>query len=345
MTDICTYSYINSNSRSESVSPNMGVSFENTRKYLYPEIEPYETGHLQVSNMHSIYYEQSGKPEGNPVIFLHGGPGLGTSGRDRRFFDPSVYRIILFDQRGAGKSKPAAEIRQNTTWDLVEDIERLRKHLHIQKWVVFGGSWGATLALAYATRYTDQVKAMVLRGVYTLRRKEISWLYQEGASKFFPEKWEHFLKPIPEVERFDMLSAYYRRLMSEDETTRTEAAKAWSLWEMSTARMQVDNQLTKRVDDTFWAQQKATLEVHYFVNGGFMSYDGQLLDDAAKLRSIQATIIQGRYDVVCPVDTAWELHKRWPEADFHIVPDCGHSTKEENICRMLVLAADRYKHL
>ena len=325
----------------------MEALLENHHKELYKEIEPYNADWLKVSEIHSIYYEQSGNKDGNPVVFLHGGPGGGTSGRDRRYFDPTVYRIVLLDQRGAGKSTPAAELRENTTWDLVEDIELVRKHLGIEKWVVFGGSWGSTLSLAYAETHPESVKALILRGIFTLRRKELLWFYQEGASFIFPDKWEGFLEPIPEVERFDLISAYYRRLTSDDESVRKEAAKAWSLWEMSTSRMKVDEELTQKAEGDIWTQQFARIECHYFVNGGFMRCDGQLLEDVDKIRknNIPGTIVQGRYDVVCPMDTAWALHKRWPEADFHIVPDCGHSTKEENVCALLVAAAERYKNL
>lgn len=312
---------------------------------LYPELEPYETGYLKVSNIHSIYYEQSGNQHGSPVIFLHGGPGGCTSGRDRRYFDPSVYRIILHDQRGAGKSTPAAELDENTTWDLVDDIELLRKHLNIDKWVVFGGSWGSTLALAYAESHTYNVKALILRGIFTGRRKELLWSFQEGANFLFPDKWELFLKPIPEVEQFDMLSAYYRRLTSDDENVRMEAAEAWNLWELATSRLHVDEEQLKMVENNKWSHQHARLESHYFVHGCFMKSDAQIWENVDCLRKIPATIIQGRYDVVCPIDTAWELHKRWPEADFHIVPDCGHSAKEENMCSFLVSAAERYKHI
>lgn len=276
---------------------------------MYPDIEPYDTGMLTVSDIHKVYYEQSGNRTGKPVIFLHGGPGGGTSPRDRTFFDPAVYRIVLMDQRGAGKSTPAAELRENTTWHLVADIEKLRNHLGIDKWVVFGGSWGSTLSLAYAETHPDRVKALVLRGIFTLRRRELIWFYQDGASIIFPDAWEGYLKPIPEVERFDLISAYYRKLTSDDETIRTEAAKAWSKWEMTTSRLFVDPEYILRAEADTWALQFARIECHYFVHGGFMEFDGQLLKNVDKIRHIPTTIVQGRYDLVCPMDTAWELHK------------------------------------
>lgn len=312
---------------------------------MYPDIEPYDTGMLTVSDIHKVYYEQSGNKTGKPVIFLHGGPGGGTSPRDRTFFDPAVYRIVLMDQRGAGKSTPAAELRENTTWHLVADIEKLRNHLGVDKWVVFGGSWGSTLSLAYAETHPDRVKALILRGIFTLRRRELIWFYQDGASIIFPDAWEGYLKPIPEVERFDLISAYYRKLTSDDETIRTEAAKAWSKWEMTTSRLFVDPEYIVRAEADTWALQFARIECHYFVHGGFMEFDGQLLKNVDKIRHIPTTIVQGRYDLVCPMDTAWELHKAFPEAEFHIIPDAGHSNKEPGTQAKLVEACDKYKHL
>lgn len=316
-----------------------------TMASMYPDIEPYDTGMLKVSDLHTVYYEQSGNPAGNPVIFLHGGPGSGTSPRDRTFFDPAVYRIVLMDQRGAGKSTPPAELRENTTWDLVADIEKLRQHLRIEKWVVFGGSWGSCLSLSYAETHPDRVKALVLRGIFTLRRRELVWFYQDGGSFIFPDAWEGYLKPIPEVERHDLMSSYYRRLTSDKEEVRMEAAKAWSTWEMNTSRLYVDEDYLKRAETDLWALQFARIECHYFVHGGFFEFDGQLLKNVDKIRHIPTTIVQGRYDLVCPIDTAWELHKVFPEAEFHIIPDAGHSNKEPGIQAKLVEACDKYKHL
>ncbi|XP_061185690.1 probable proline iminopeptidase [Saccostrea echinata] len=312
---------------------------------LYPEIEPFAKEHLKVSDLHNIYVEQCGSKSGKPVIFVHGGPGGGISPRDRRFFDPDVYRIILFDQRGSGKSTPSAELKENTTWDSVADMEKIRQHYNIDKWVVFGGSWGSTLSLAYAETHPDRVKALVLRGIFTLRRRELLWFYQDGASLIFPDKWEDYIKPIPEVERGDIMSAYYRRLTSEDENTRVQAAKAWSGWEMATSRLLIDEEMLKKVDSDVWSLQFARIECHYFVNGGFMKKDGQLLDDVDKIRHIPCTIVQGRYDVVCPAETAWLLHKKWPEAEFHIVPDAGHSNRESGTASLLLDATDKYKTL
>ncbi|KAL5007246.1 hypothetical protein ScPMuIL_016052 [Solemya velum] len=312
---------------------------------IYPDIEPYNTGKLKVSDVHELYYEESGNKDGKPVVFLHGGPGAGTNPGNRCFFDPQAYRIILFDQRGAGKSTPPAELKDNTTWDLVEDIERLRKHLGIDRWVVFGGSWGSTLSLAYSETHPDRVKALVLRGIFTLRRKELIWFYQEGASMIFPDAWEEYSQFIPEVERGDLMSAYYRRLTSDDEQTRVAAAKVWSKWEMSTSRLHVDHSLVNKAADDLWAQQFARIECHFFVNGGFLKAENHLIQNADKIRHIPTTIIQGRYDAVCPMETAWLLHKALPEADFHIVPDAGHSIKEPGISRLLIKATDKYKTL
>ncbi|XP_022310529.2 putative proline iminopeptidase isoform X2 [Crassostrea virginica] len=315
------------------------------QRELYPEIEPFHTEHLKVSDLHSIFVEQCGNKTGKPVVFVHGGPGGGIGPKDRKYFDPSVYRIFLFDQRGSGKSTPSAELKENTTWDLVADMEKIREHYGIDKWVVFGGSWGSTLSLSYAETHPDRVKALVLRGIFTLRRRELLWFYQDGASFVYPDKWEDYIKPIPEVERGDIMSAYYRRLTSEDEKTRVEAAKAWSSWEMATSRLLVDDQMLKRAEGDTWALQFARIECHYFVNGGFFKKDGQLLDEVDKIRHIPCTIVQGRYDMVCPAETAWLLHKKWPEAEFHIIPDAGHSAKETGIISQLVDATDKYKTL
>jgi proline iminopeptidase len=312
---------------------------------LYPENEPFETGFLKVSDLHEIYYEQCGLKDGKPVLYLHGGPGGGIGARDRRYFDPKVYRIILIDQRGAGQSKPAAELKENTTWDLVNDIEKLREKLGIDKWVVFGGSWGSTLSLIYAQCHPDRVKALVLRGIFTLRRKELVWYYQEGCDRLFPDVWERFIEPIPEVERFDMMGAYYRRLTGDDPEVRIKCAQRWSAWEMATSRLLVDHDLLKRAESDTWALQFARIEAHYFVNGGFLRSDTQVLDDVSKIKHIPCTIVQGRYDIVCPADTAWQLHKRWPEATFCLIPDAGHSVKEAGITTALLDATDKYRNL
>ncbi len=309
---------------------------------LYPQIEPFEHGMLPVSDLHEIYYEQCGNPEGKPVVFLHGGPGGGGSTEPRRFFDPERYRIVLLDQRGCGRSQPHAELRQNTTWDLVEDIEKLRRHLGIERWQVFGGSWGSTLALAYAQTHPEAVSELVLRGIFLLRRRELLWFYQEGCSRLFPDAWEAFLAPIPFVERGDLISAYYRRLTHEDPAVRLEAARAWSVWEASTSHLlQNPQHIASAAGDDF-ATAFARIEAHYFVHGGFFSHENQLLEGIDRIRQIPAVIVQGRYDVVCPAETAWALHRAWPEARFVLVPDAGHSAFEPGITDALIQATDAF---
>ena len=308
---------------------------------LYPEIEPYDSGRLRVSDLHELYYEQVGNPEGKPAVFLHGGPGGGVEPYYRRFFDPARYRAVLFDQRGAGKSTPHASIEQNTTQDLVADIERLREHLGIERWLVFGGSWGSTLALAYAQAHPERVTELVLRGIFLLRRQELLWFYQHGASIIFPDAWEHFLAPIPRPERGDLMQAYHRRLTSDDAQARLEAARAWSIWEASTSRLLVDPDLIANFQADEFAEAFARIECHYFVNGGFMP-EGQLLADVDRIRQIPGVIVQGRYDVVCPMESAWDLHRAWPESELVIVPDAGHSAREPGIAAALVAATDHF---
>lgn len=309
---------------------------------LYPPIEPYDTGTLQVSERHCLRYEQCGNPEGRPVVILHGGPGGGCSPKMRRFHNPERYRIVLFDQRGSGRSTPHADLVDNTTWDLVADIERLREHLGIPRWQVFGGSWGSTLALAYAQTHPDAATELVLRGIFMLRRWELEWFYQEGASRLFPEAWEEYLKPIPPVERADMMSAYYRRLTSEDEHVRVEAARAWSVWEATTSFLRQDPGFIDAHKADAFALAFARIECHYFVNGGFFEAEGQLLRDAHKLHGIPGTIVHGRYDVVCPVRNAWDLSRAWPRADLLICPTSGHSAFEPEITDALIRATDAY---
>ncbi len=310
---------------------------------LYPAIEPYRTGRLKVSGPHELYYEESGNPAGKPVIFLHGGPGGGSDAKYRRFFDPSAYRIVLFDQRGCGQSTPHACLEENTTWDLVEDIERLRKHLHIERWQVFGGSWGSTLALAYAETHPTSVTELVLRGIFLLRKQEIDWFYQRGCSAIFADLWEEYLAPIPEEERGDLLSAYHKRLTSPDERVRLEAARAWSVWEGSTSKLLPDLDMIKRFSADRFAEAFARIECHYFVNKGFFTRDAQLIEDVGRIRDIPAVIVQGRYDVVCPMESAWALHRAWPEAELVIVPDAGHSMHEPGITRALVNATNKFR--
>ena len=318
------------------------MSAAEPRRELYAEIEPYASGMLQVSPLHNVYFEQCGNPQGKPVVFLHGGPGAGCNPKCRRFFDPAKYRIVLFDQRGCGRSTPHAELTDNTTWDLVADIERLREHLAIERWQVFGGSWGSTLALAYAQTHPARVAELVLRGIFLLRRWELEWFYQHGCDAIFPDAWEAFLAPIPPVERGDLISAYYRRLTSTDVATRVAAAKAWSIWEGSTIFLFQDPaHITSTGEDEF-ALAFARIESHYFVHGGFFQADDQLLRNVETLRKIPAVIVQGRYDVVCPVRSAWDLHRAWPEADLRIVADSGHSAFEPGIAHELVSATDRF---
>lgn len=310
---------------------------------LYPAIEPYRTGRLKVTGPHELYYEESGNPAGKPVIFLHGGPGGGSDAKYRRFFDPSAYRIILFDQRGCGQSTPHACLEENTTWDLVADIERLREHLAVDRWVVFGGSWGSTLALAYAETHPESVLALVLRGIFLLRKQEIDWFYQRGCSAIYADAWEEYLRPIPEDERGDLLHAYHKRLTSDDEAVRLDAARAWSVWEGSTSKLLPDLDMIKRFSGDRFAEAFARIECHYFVNKGFFDRDDQLLANVDRVRNIPAVIVQGRYDVVCPMESAWALHKAWPEAEFVIVPDAGHSMHEPGITRALVTATNKFR--
>ncbi len=320
----------------------MQQSKKDPQSSQYPVIEPYLTGMLKVSDVHEIYFEESGNPQGKPTVFVHGGPGGGCDTKHRRFFDPDKYRIILFDQRGCGKSLPHACLEQNTTWDLVADMEKLRNHLRIPKWQVFGGSWGSTLALAYAETHPSVVTELVLRGIFLLRKKEIDWFYQEGASQIFPDSWEPYINHIPVEERKDLVAAYYRRLTSPDKNVQLEAARIWSQWEGSTSKLFPD---TKFIDDygrADFAIAFARIECHYFVNKGFFEVDDQLLRDVGKIRHIPTVIVQGRYDVVCPMDSAWALHRAWPEAELMVIPDAGHSAFEPGICRALVGCADRF---
>lgn len=310
---------------------------------LYADIEPYDRGTLDVDAPHRLYFEQSGNPNGKPVVFLHGGPGAGTNPKCRRFFDPKAYRIVLFDQRGCGKSTPHAELAGNTTWDLVADIERLREHLGIERWQVFGGSWGSTLALAYAETHPKRVSELVLRGIFMLRRSELEWFYQQGCDTLFPDAWEHFLAAIPEAERGDMMSAYYRRLTGTDSEQRQSAAKAWSVWEASTSFLHQDTAHIEASAKDNFALAFARIECHYFVHGGFFEHDDQLLRNVERLRDIPAVIVQGRYDVVCPMRSAWDLHRAWPEAKLRIVADAGHSALESNITHELIEATDRFR--
>jgi len=322
----------------------MNTAKHDVKDSLYPAFEPYETGHLTVSDGHRIYYEQSGNPKGKPAVFLHGGPGGGTEPKMRRFFNPRKYRLVLFDQRGCGKSKPLASLVGNTTWNLVADIEALRVLLGIDRWLVFGGSWGSTLALAYAEKYPKRVTELVLRGIFLLRRSEINWFYQnpEGAASIYPDLWEEYIAPIPKAERHDMLRAYYKRLTSTNRTTLLRAARAWSIWEGATSYLQAKPDYIAKFKQGAYAAAFARIECHYFINRGFLRRDAQLLDDVGKIRRIPGIIVQGRYDVVCPMRSAWALHRAWPEADLRIVGDAGHASFESGIARELVRATDAF---
>ncbi len=312
------------------------------RRVLYPPIEPHRHGQLAVGHGHEIYWEECGNPAGKPAVFLHGGPGAGCDARARRFFDPARYRIVLFDQRGCGRSRPYASLEHNTTWDLVADIERLREHLGIERWLVFGGSWGSTLALAYSQSHPSRVTELVLRGIFLLRRHELAWFYQEGASALYPDLWEQYLAPIPESERGDLMQAFYRRLTGSDPQVAVAAARAWAVWEGSTSYLLTDEDTVRHWSGDQVALALARIECHYFVHHGFLRDERQLLDDVSRIRHVPAVIVQGRYDVVCPMMTAWDLHRAWPEAEWRVVADAGHSAFEPGITDQLVRATDRF---
>ena len=310
---------------------------------LYPEIAPFDSGMLPVDSRHQLYYEQCGNPNGKPVVMLHGGPGAGCGPKMRRFHDPAAYRIVLFDQRGSGRSTPHADLTDNGTWELVADIEKLRKHLGIDKWQVFGGSWGSTLALAYAETHPARVTELVLRGIFMLRRWELDWFYQGGCHRLFPEAWQPYVEHIPADERGDLIGAYHRRLTSPDEATRLAAARAWSVWEASTSLLIPDEAFIKSHEDAHFALSFARIENHYFVNKGFFAVDDQLLRDAPKLHGIPGVIVHGRYDVVCPMQNAFDLHQAWPEAKLVVSPGAGHSAFEPENLSALVEATDSFR--
>jgi proline iminopeptidase len=312
---------------------------------LFPKTKPYRSGYLKVSKLHTIYFEECGNPLGKPLVFLHGGPGGGIEPFYHRYFDPKKWRIVLHDQRGCGKSTPFSELRENTTWNLVADIEKLREHLGIDRWVVFGGSWGSTLSLAYAETHPDRCRALVLRGIFLLRRSELLWFYQQGASELFPDAWEHYLAPIPSRERGNMMKAYYKRLTDSNRRVRQKAARAWSIWEGSTSKLFFDPALVKKFGGGRFADAFARIEAHYFVNRGFMEPDDQLLRDVRQIRKIPGVIVQGRYDVVCPIRSAWDLHRAWPEARLVIVPNAGHSMTEPGIRSALIEETERFARL
>ena len=315
------------------------------RRKLYPHIDPRKTGMLSVSDIHSLYWEDSGPLHGIPVLGLHGGPGGGASPEMRRFFDPRHYRTVLFDQRGCGRSRPTSELQDNTTWDLIADIEKLRELLGIEKWLVFGGSWGSTLALAYAETHPERVSGLLLRGVFLLTKAEINWFYQSGAGFLFPDAYDRYVAPIPEDERHDLLNAFYKRLMGPKGPERSAAAHAWSSWEGETLSIRGPAVKPPRFADDVFVDTFARIECHYFKNEGFFPEDGWLLKNADKLANIPGKIVHGRYDVVTPLSSAWSLHKAWPKSELQIIPDAGHSSLEPGIVNALVNATDEFAAL
>lgn len=308
---------------------------------LYPRIKPYATHHLEVEPPHVLYVEESGVPHGVPVIFLHGGPGAGTQPYHRTFFDPEVYRIILFDQRGCGQSTPHAELRNNTTQALVADMEKIREFLGVEQWIVFGGSWGATLGLVYAQAHAQRVKALILRGIFLSSEEEIQWFYQGGAARIYPDHWQEFVEIIPQQERHEMLAAYYKRLTGENELARMAAAKTWARWEARTSTLVPSKTVLNNFAEPHVATSLALLESHYFMNKGFLK-PNQILDNMAKIAQIPGTIIQGRYDMVCPMQSAYQLYAVWPSAELDIIPDAGHSATERGITDALIRATIKY---
>ena len=303
---------------------------------LYPPINPYNTFYLKVSDLHKIFVEESGNPNGKPLIFLHGGPGGGSEPIYRQYFNPKKWRIIIFDQRGCGKSSPHAELDENTTWDLVSDIEKIRKKLNINKWTIFGGSWGSTLALSYSIKNPNKCNALILRGIFMLREKELEWFYQRGCSFIYPDAWEKYLAPIPENERTTMIQSYYKQLTSTNKNVRIKAAKAWSIWEASTSKLIQTDKSLHLFDNDNVAEAFARIECHYFINKGFFENDSWILDNVYKIEKIPTHIVQGRYDVVCPMTSAWDLHKELPNANFEIIQDSGHSMLEDVIQKKLI---------
>ena len=303
----------------------------------YPDIKPHKTHRLAVDDLHTLYVEECGIPDGIPAIVVHGGPGGGCSKADRCFFDPEKYRIIVYDQRGAGRSTPHAELKDNTTEHLVADLEFIREALNVEQWILFGGSWGSTLALVYAQTHSEQVLGLVLRGVFLCRQQDFDWLYQNGASRIFPDYWEDFLRPIPELERGNMMAAYYQRLTGSNELAKMAAAKAWSLWEGRCATLRPCAKVMESFSDPHKAVSLSRIEAHYFVNGGFIE-ENQILQNADKLEGIPGIIVHGRYDMVCTMDNAQSLHRRWADSELHIVRDAGHSSSEPGIVDALIRA-------
>jgi len=310
---------------------------------LFDPSQPFKTRRLKVSEIHELNIEEYGNPKGQPVVFLHGGPGAGLSKKAHRYFDPSHYHIILFDQRGAGLSTPFACLKENTTWDLVEDIEKIRRHLSVTRWLVFGGSWGSTLALAYAEKYPESVSGLILRGIFLCRPEEIQWFYQKGMDLVFPDFWQDYIRPVPAEERGDMIKGYYKLLTSSDEKIRNEAAKAWSTWEGATIKLIPDPSAIEAFGAPQMSVSLALIECHYFINNCFFTKDDQLISDVSRIRHIPATIVHGRYDLVCPIKNAWDLSQGWPEAKFEIIKDAGHAADEPGIMDALLRATEDFK--
>jgi proline iminopeptidase len=310
---------------------------------LYPEIKPYQRHELAVDDIHTLYLEESGVPDGIPILFVHGGPGGACGKYDRRFFNPERYRIILFDQRGCGRSTPHSELDRNTTEELIEDIERIRSFLNIEKWALFGGSWGSTLSLLYAQRYPERTEALILRGIFLCRQKDLDWFYQSGADRLFPDYWQDYLQPIPENERGNMLAAYYKRLTGDNEIAKMAAAKAWSIWEGRCATLRPNTDIVNSFADPHRALALARIEAHFFVNRCFID-ENQILRDIDKLAGIPGKIVHGRYDSVCPLDNAYELHHAWPDSELRIIRDAGHASTEPGIADALIKATDELAH-
>ena len=313
---------------------------------LFPEIEPYNTGTLKVSDIHTMFYEEAGNPEGKPALFLHGGPGVGIMPGYRRFFDPDFYRVILPDQRGAGRSTPHAELAENTTWDIVEDLEKLRKHLGVDKWVVMGGSWGSTLAISYAITYPRSIKGIIMRGIFLSRPFEINWLHKKGgASQIYPDEWERYIAPISENKRGDTVKAYYEMLTSDDEAVRRKAAKAWSRWEGAIMTLFPDVEALEKMTEEKSAMSIGSIECYYTLNNFFMKSDDYLLENIGKMKGIPLRIVQGRYDIICPMQSAWDLHHALPDSELVIVPNGAHSPMDEGMIEELIRGSEDFKEL
>jgi proline iminopeptidase len=311
---------------------------------LFPDLSPYDTFRLRVSPLHELHVEQAGNPHGKPVVFFHGGPGAGIAPVHRRFFDPAFWRVILFDQRGSGKSTPLGELRENTTWDLVADTETIRKRLGIERWLVFGGSWGSTLALAYAETHPERVQGLIVRGIFLSRRSEVAWTFGEGLQQIYPDAWEEFLAPLTEAERRDPMRSYHARLMNGDEKTRRDAALGWNAWEEQASSL-LPEVKPPAEEDVPAEIALARIEAHYFVNASFFHIDGELLTNAPRIAAIPGVIVQGRYDLVCPAASAWDLHKAWPLSRLQFIRDAGHAAGETGIASALVEATEEFKSL